>query len=49
MKRHELLALIAVSIALLVTGVTWWFGYYGLIGSGAVLLLSTFFIKREEE
>lgn len=43
MRRHEAVALLAFGVLLIVAGATWLAGGWGLVGSGAVLVLSGLF------
>lgn len=44
MTRFEAVIAVAVAVALVVCGVVWLWGAYGLIGSGVVLGLVTLFV-----
>lgn len=50
MTRREAAAVFAVAVAMVVAGVVWIFGAWGLIGSGACVALLTLFVFdiREE-
>lgn len=43
MRRHEAVTLLAFGVLLLVAGVTWLAGGWGLVGSGVALLLGALF------
>lgn len=43
------MALLGVALALLVAGLVWLYGPYGLVGSGAVLLVSALFVIDVKE
>ncbi len=51
MTRREATILLGVALALLVAGLTWLFGPYGLLGSGVALAVLTLFVFdiREEQ
>lgn len=44
MRRVEALILLGTSLALIVAGLVWLFGPYGLLGAGAALGLLTLFV-----
>ena len=44
MRRAEALAAVVFALAALVAGATWLAGPYGLLGAGAVVLLSVLFV-----
>lgn len=50
MTRREATVLLAVALALVVAGLVWLFGPFGLLASGAVLVALTLFVFdiREE-
>jgi hypothetical protein len=43
-RRVEAVAALAVAVTLIVAGMVWLFGAYGLIGSGLVLAALTLFV-----
>jgi hypothetical protein len=50
MRRYEAVVLLAVALALVVTGVVWLAGPWGLVGSGVVLAavaLTVFDVKED--
>lgn len=51
MRRSEALALLGSALALIVAGLVWLFGAYGLIGSGVAVAALTLFVfeVREEQ
>lgn len=49
MTRREALYAALLAIALLTAGLTWRFGYYGLIGPGAVMLVGLLFMPIRED
>lgn len=49
MRRSEAVALLALALVLIVTGVVWLAGPWGLVGAGAVLALMVLFGFRIRE
>jgi len=49
MRRGEAVVLLAVALALVVVGVVWLAGPWGLVGSGAALAVVTLFVVRIRE
>lgn len=49
MKRLEALALAVACFLIVTAGLTWKFGPYGLIGSGAVALVLLVFVDTDKE
>ena len=48
MKRIEALALAVACFFMVTAGLTWKFGYYGLVGSGAVTLVLLLFVDTDK-
>lgn len=48
MRRHEAVALLAFGLVLLVGGVTWVFGGWGLAGTGLLLIICGLFFDFTE-
>lgn len=44
MRRREAVAALSAAFALMVVGLTWLFGPYGLVGPGAALALAVLFV-----
>lgn len=44
MRRAEAVVLLAAALLMVVAGIVWLFGPYGLVGSGAALMLVTLFV-----
>ena len=49
MRRHEAVVLLAVALALVMTGVVWLAGPWGLVGGGAVLAAGVLFVFDVKE
>ena len=49
MKHEEVSSIVVIGLLLLIAGLTWLFCPWALVGSGAVLLLVSFFINVRED
>lgn len=49
MTRREALYAALLAIALLTAGLTWRFGFYGLVGPGAAVLIGLLFVPLRED
>jgi len=47
MTRREALAAVLISVAMIAAGLTWMFGPWGLIGTGAVVLAGVLTVVNE--
>lgn len=48
MNRREALFFTLVSISLIAAGLTWRFGFYGLVATGGLMLVGTMLSARED-